>query len=322
MTIPSDEIVQDPPNGIKPVPTSYIIFTDGVSIFAKNGFTGIIDFSGATWSTVVQSSITALVSGGLISVKAGTYTATTTIPNADVSANVMITGEGTATIINQSGGIDAINTDFIQAKDLVFQDKNSVSCDLTINQKRNLERLSSLPIINNLYRTTNSAIKYLGNYIRISTTGATLPSTGTVWGFSPRSDANRTFRVLATVLCKPNTSSFFPLMSEPFKSNFNEFFGFLCDPAVGVRIKSRTGGIETETIFVTAAGFFDVEHIYQIDYGTDQIQYYIDGILRATHVTNISTIFPREIEAAEINGITGTDIYLKHPFIQIQDGGT
>ena len=299
---------------------SYIIANYNSTVVAVNGVTGKIDYNG-TWSSVTQSAVTALSSGGLILVKAGTYTATATVPNADVSSTIMIRGEGPGTIINQSGGIDAIDTDLIQAKDLIFQDKNSVSCDLTINQKKNLERLGSLPIINNLYRAANASLKYLGNYIRITTTAVSFPATGTVWGFSPRSDAHRTFRVLATIWCKPNTASFFSLFSEPFKSDFNNFFGFLCDPATGVHMKTRNGGVETETVFVPAAGFFDVEHTYQIDYGTTQIQYTVDGTLRATHNTNINATFPREIEAAEPNGISGVDIYLKHPFIQIQDGG-
>ena len=37
--------------------TSYIIFTDGTNYYAKNGATGINDFSGANWITVAQAAI-------------------------------------------------------------------------------------------------------------------------------------------------------------------------------------------------------------------------------------------------------------------------
>src|SRR3990172_5424314 len=45
---------------------SYIIFTDGTSIFARNGNTGAIDYSGTTFSTVTQNAINAI--GGVGSI--------------------------------------------------------------------------------------------------------------------------------------------------------------------------------------------------------------------------------------------------------------
>jgi len=52
---------------------SYIIFQEGSIIYAKNGKTGDIDFSGTDATTVIQSAINALTSGGTIVIKKGIY---------------------------------------------------------------------------------------------------------------------------------------------------------------------------------------------------------------------------------------------------------
>jgi len=60
-------------------PPSYIIYTDGVTTYAKNGVTGNIDFTGANVATVIQNAINACVlpppinTGGKILIKAGLY---------------------------------------------------------------------------------------------------------------------------------------------------------------------------------------------------------------------------------------------------------
>ncbi len=58
---------------------SYIIFKDGNTIYAKNGMTGKIEFSGTDAATVIQNAINALISGGKIFIKNGTYTLTSGI---------------------------------------------------------------------------------------------------------------------------------------------------------------------------------------------------------------------------------------------------
>jgi len=70
---------------------SYIIFREGELTKAKNGQTGLIDFSGTDASTVIQSAINALTSGGKIFIKAGTYLITSEIL---LPSNLNIEGEG------------------------------------------------------------------------------------------------------------------------------------------------------------------------------------------------------------------------------------
>lgn len=72
-------------------PPSYVVWTDGVTIWAKNGLTGDIDFYGADAATVIQAAINALPGGvGKVFIKAGTYTINTAIV---VPNHVVLEGE-------------------------------------------------------------------------------------------------------------------------------------------------------------------------------------------------------------------------------------
>jgi hypothetical protein len=85
---------------------SYVIWTDGTYVYAKNGKTGAIDFKGTDASTVIQSAVNALTSGGKIFIKAGTYVlkprpATWGYACIDLSnkVNVELEGEGKSTVL-------------------------------------------------------------------------------------------------------------------------------------------------------------------------------------------------------------------------------
>jgi len=69
-------------------PYSYIVYTDGKYVYAKNGQTGQIEFSGTDASTVIQNAINQLgTNGGKIFVKSGRYTLSSTItlqPDVDL----------------------------------------------------------------------------------------------------------------------------------------------------------------------------------------------------------------------------------------------
>ena len=54
-------------------PYSYIIYTDGTTVYAKNGYTGQIDFKGSDASAVMQNVLNALTNGGKIFIKNGDY---------------------------------------------------------------------------------------------------------------------------------------------------------------------------------------------------------------------------------------------------------
>ena len=80
---------------------SYLISTNGSTIYAQNCNTGAIDYSGTSAATVIQSAINALSSGGKVFIKAGTYTITSNIKPA---SNVVVQGEGmNNTILKVSG---------------------------------------------------------------------------------------------------------------------------------------------------------------------------------------------------------------------------
>ncbi|MBW2672003.1 MAG: hypothetical protein JRD89_01140 [Deltaproteobacteria bacterium] len=83
-------------------PASYIVFKEGSTIYAKNGTTGEIDFSGTDAATVMQAAIDALTSGGVIFIKAETYYLTAPITIA--KNNLIIEGEGERTLITQADG--------------------------------------------------------------------------------------------------------------------------------------------------------------------------------------------------------------------------
>jgi len=58
---------------------SYIIYTDGATIYALNGSTGKIDYSGTDASSIIQNAINQLTSGGMIILKRGEYQITSKI---------------------------------------------------------------------------------------------------------------------------------------------------------------------------------------------------------------------------------------------------
>jgi len=87
---------KDPPGKVSAVTeASYIVFTDGFTIYAKNGVTGVIDYSGSNAAEVIQAGIDALGShGGIVLIKEGTYVISSTIK---VPGNVTLSGVGFAT---------------------------------------------------------------------------------------------------------------------------------------------------------------------------------------------------------------------------------
>ena len=77
-------------------PYSYIIYTDGTTIYAKNGATGQIDFSGTDASTVIQKAINNMTNGGKLLIKAGLYIISSMIY---INKSIIFSGEGYNTIL-------------------------------------------------------------------------------------------------------------------------------------------------------------------------------------------------------------------------------
>jgi parallel beta-helix repeat protein len=82
---------------------SYLIETDGTYVWAKNGKTGQIEFSGTDAATVIQSAINALTSGGKIFLKAGAYNLTKKV---SLAGNVQLEAEKGAVFNVQTGFTD------------------------------------------------------------------------------------------------------------------------------------------------------------------------------------------------------------------------
>lgn len=86
---------------IKRKEADYIIYKDGGITYALNGNTGNIDSSNVDSATVIQFAIDALVSGGRITLKVGTYVLTVYI--LIDNAGILLEGCGKSTILDASG---------------------------------------------------------------------------------------------------------------------------------------------------------------------------------------------------------------------------
>jgi len=80
---------------------SYIIYKEDNTIYALNGTTGKVDYSGTNAATVIQSAISALTNGGKIFLKAATYSLSSDISLGD---NIVLCGEGVSTELQCNGG--------------------------------------------------------------------------------------------------------------------------------------------------------------------------------------------------------------------------
>jgi len=74
----------------------YIIFSDGIGFFAKNGQTGEVCISGVTFTATLQGAIDLLTDGGAIYVSKGDYMTSTTV---NIPSNLTVSGAGPQTII-------------------------------------------------------------------------------------------------------------------------------------------------------------------------------------------------------------------------------
>jgi hypothetical protein len=298
---------------------SFIIWTDAGNVYARNCTTGKVDYSGTQATSVIQDAINALTGGGTIFLKNGRYTVSSTIPDADVSDLVMLVGEGPGTkIIPTTSGFDAIDVDQIMVRDLTFQDMNLVECDSTLDQKALNSMLPSVPIT--WHYGPGIELKLMGNYVRMRTTRPGLyPAITTCVGYTKMfgNVANAKMTIKAKIKSHEN-SSFFPLFTEPYKGEYDDFCGFKYDSVSNkVEMNTRREGNQTQDV---AALDPTIEHTYEIRYlgGTSpSVDYYIDGNLETTHTSNVPNP-PRVFEACEPAGVA-MSIYLKRPFIFLQE---
>jgi len=103
---------------------SYLIWKEGNTYYARNGITGAIDYSGTNAAQIIQNTIDALTSGGMIFITSASYAIynTITVPYQGIT----LAGEGRTTVLQDyitSGDvIKATNKDFY-IKDLGIESK-------------------------------------------------------------------------------------------------------------------------------------------------------------------------------------------------------
>lgn len=90
-------------------PCSIQIFTDGTTIWAQDCDNGNILYSGTSASTVINNAINSLTNGGLVFIKAGTYSTTSTITIPYQHNGITMMGEGFATRLLVGSGASGIS---------------------------------------------------------------------------------------------------------------------------------------------------------------------------------------------------------------------
>jgi len=121
---------KNPPGKVSPVSeASFVVFTDGFLVYARNGETGLVDFWGSNASEVIQAAIDGLgLHGGMVLIKEGSYVISRTIR---VPGNVTLSGVGFATRLVLA---DYANQEVIENEHLdVYVDSNIVIRDLQID---------------------------------------------------------------------------------------------------------------------------------------------------------------------------------------------
>ncbi|KXA93022.1 hypothetical protein AKJ64_01595 [candidate division MSBL1 archaeon SCGC-AAA259E17] len=83
---------------------SYVVFRDENVIKAKNGEDGHIEFSGPDAAEVINDAIGALVAGGAVFIRDGTYEITSSI---NLASSVALIGQGAGTVLRVPDGHDA-----------------------------------------------------------------------------------------------------------------------------------------------------------------------------------------------------------------------
>jgi parallel beta-helix repeat protein len=131
-----------------PLEASYLIWTEGSTVYAKNGLTGTIDYSGKDAATVINNAITAAYDngGGLVFIKSGNYRLSSSII---MKSYVTLEGEGwgeksASTVLRLA---DNVNDDVIK----------------TLQQKNHHVTIRNLQIDGNQgYQTAGSGIHICG----------------------------------------------------------------------------------------------------------------------------------------------------------------
>jgi len=112
-------------NGTLKTESSFLIWRDGSTYYAKNGTTGAIQYFGTNATAVINNAISSLPTGGLVFLRDATYNVDGSI-NVVEKLNINIIGESWETKINltQNSNTDMMkitNSNFTTIKSLYFQ---------------------------------------------------------------------------------------------------------------------------------------------------------------------------------------------------------
>lgn len=112
-------------NGTLKAESSFLIWKDGSTYYAKNGSTGAIQYFGTNATTVINNAISSLPTGGLVFLRDATYNIDGTISVVE-KLNINIIGESWETKINltQNSSTDMMritNSNYTTIKSIYFQ---------------------------------------------------------------------------------------------------------------------------------------------------------------------------------------------------------
>lgn len=99
--------------------SAFVIFTDGVNVYARNGTTGAIDISGTNATIVINTAINSTGLGGIIHLRAGEYVCRS--PIFVLRSDVSLVGSGHATILNGTGTTNPLvllKSSYVRVSDL------------------------------------------------------------------------------------------------------------------------------------------------------------------------------------------------------------
>lgn len=108
-------------------PASYIIFKSGGKIYAKNGSSGEIEYSGVDAGEVIQNVIDKLTTGGRIFVRTGEYTINTTIT---LPSDTFLEGESHSVVLKVG---DNSNVNVIENANKTSGNSNIIIANIEIN---------------------------------------------------------------------------------------------------------------------------------------------------------------------------------------------
>ncbi len=295
---------------------SYIVFVEEEEVRAQNGDTGAVDFRGET-SDVLEAAAEAMAGRGTLFVRRGAYVLDRAFPGEEMP-ELRVVGEGHATLMGNGGqAFDTLDPESVEVRDLTFLDRNGIACYTGLSPGMISLTAQAPPFDTRAAEILpNTEVKRLGEYVRVRTTApGSFPAISTGHALQNREDPDRSLRVRSVVRLVPLTQSAIPFFAEPFKSDFDNFFGFIWNPPSTLLTLTRSGGSETATPHSLPGDLLEGDHAYEIEYRLGTVTFYLDGELLAQHTTNISPP-PHEWSAAEPNG-TAMACYLKHPYFEI-----